>query len=179
MKSRKIDLMIIGTTLCVLGIAYLGYFHGVIGDIRSLRREARELRPQLLVVAKLERDVALARQIVGAAEQNRDTARARLLRGREVEGALSSVFRIAQECGLEISMTRPGKVAAKGLYAEQPVQLKAKASFPDFYRFLSSIEQMQTAFEVRGMSISRQGEGDRVEVMLDLALYLDREESKT
>ena len=129
MKSRKLDLLIAVCTVGFLSAAYFGFFHWGIRQIRSTRRQTRDLQPQLLVVAKLERDVALGRKILAAVEESHARTRDGLLQGKEVDETLASVFRAAQNCGVKISTIKPGKAGSHGLYAERTVELRAVAKF--------------------------------------------------
>lgn len=103
-----------------------------------------------------------------ATEQSSDLARtneeiteaiglveSRLPDNKEVEVILEQVAELARKSKLELPKVKAGKPVAAARYLEQPLEMKMRGDFDNFYEFMLKLERLQRITRVLDLRLER------------------------
>lgn len=112
-------------------------------------------------VNSLELEVSAARRDVAKAAEELESASVRLVSVDARNSRLAEITSLAAGLGLSVDELSPGEPQRGELFSRVPIDMKGRASFPDFARFIHQLHGEFLDTDVSSFRIARSG-GDAV-----------------
>jgi len=90
---------------------------------------------------------------------------AQLPNEKEIPDLIESISRAGEKAGLKILLFRPGKEAAKGFYAEVPVNMAVEGKYESLYEFSAKVGNLPRIVNIENMSITSLGHKNQVPML--------------
>jgi Tfp pilus assembly protein PilO len=143
-----------------------------IKDTRAKQEKLDALAGAMQDNASMTAEIDKLRKAIGFLEN-------KLPKETEMDRVLQDVWKAAKDNNLNIKSVRNAKPIESGSYAQQPIRMVVEGEFhPSFFRFLTTVEQMDRLTKINDLKIDADEKGSRGAITADFILTIYYESSQ-
>jgi Tfp pilus assembly protein PilO len=175
MKSaRHVDLIGSGILSVLVVVGLVGPIRAKVVERDRIVEQREKARLQVVEQEKMENRLRQAREETEALSNKIAEIHRSFPSEQAIDSFLAELNEHAAASGTDLVRVVPGAAHEEDVFSRVPIQIEARASFDEFYRFLWGLERMTRQSQVESLRITRDGSNDRFRVEMTLHIFVSR-----